>query len=70
MRMLLPLLATFLWGIAGVAGEAPTIRIGTTDVPADCPLAGKQHPRLLFTKGDLPKFASGLVYPASRQTSN
>ena len=55
MRMLLPLLATFLWGIAGVAGEAPTIRIGTTDVPADCPLAGKQHPRLLFTKGDLPK---------------
>ncbi len=32
-----------------------TVTIGGVEVPAHCALARKEHPRLLFTKADLPR---------------
>jgi len=32
-----------------------TVRIGGVEVPVDCALARKEHPRLLFTRADLPR---------------
>jgi len=39
------------------AGEGPaeTVDIAGVAVPADCPLALNEHPRLLFTKADVPR---------------
>ncbi len=43
------------------AGE--TVTIGGVQVPADCALARKEHPRLLFTKQDLPRLRERLKHP-------
>ena len=34
---------------------ADTVRIGSVSVPADCPLARNEHPRLLLNRADLPQ---------------
>ena len=58
------------WAIAIVAAlaappgtAAETVQIGGVDVPADCPLARKEHPRLLFTKSDIPRLRKRLEHP-------
>ncbi|HUT32607.1 MAG TPA: heparinase II/III family protein [Planctomycetota bacterium] len=48
-----------LWPAAG--GE--TVLIGGVAVPADCALAKKEHPRLLFTRADLPRLRERLKQP-------
>jgi len=40
-----------------------TVTIGGVDVPADCALARKEHPRLLFSKADLPQLRARLEHP-------
>ena len=40
-----------------------SITIGGVDVPADCALARREHPRLLFTKADLPGLRARLKHP-------
>jgi hypothetical protein len=56
----------FRWGVlvcltCGLAGKcswaeaAGTMRIGSVEIPADCPLARHEHPRLLLSKADLPE---------------
>ncbi len=40
----------------------PTVQIGSVEVPADCPLARNQHPRLLFSRGDLPAIKARLTH--------
>jgi len=47
--------------MGAVAGE--TVRIGGVDVPADCALARKEHPRLLFTRADVPQLRKRLEHP-------
>jgi len=46
-----------------IAAAAETVRIGGVDVPADCALARKEHPRLLFTKADVPRLRERLKLP-------
>jgi tetratricopeptide (TPR) repeat protein len=46
-----------------VAKGQDTVRIGGVEVPADCSLARKEHPRLLFTKADLPRLRQRLKNP-------
>ena len=41
-------------GAGGAADSPPTTTIAGISVPADCALARREHPRLLFTKADLP----------------
>ena len=48
---------------ASVAMGAGTVRIGGVDVSADCALARREHPRLLFTKADLPRLRARLQEP-------
>jgi len=57
------LLATALACVVGVVGGGETMRIGGVDVPADCALARKEHPRLLFTKADIPRLRERLKHP-------
>ncbi|HPD16784.1 MAG TPA: heparinase II/III family protein [Planctomycetota bacterium] len=45
------------------AFSAERVVIGGVEVPADCPLARKEHPRLLFTKADLPRLRERLTQP-------
>jgi hypothetical protein len=40
-----------------------TVTIGGITVSADCALARKEHPRLLFTKADLPRLRARLKHP-------
>lgn len=40
-----------------------TVRIGNINVPANCALAKKEHPRLLFTKADLPDIRARIAKP-------
>lgn len=40
-----------------------TVTIGDVDLPADCALASREHPRLLFTKADLPRLRARLKHP-------
>ena len=42
---------------------AGSATIGGVEVPADCALARKEHPRLLFTRGDLPRLRERLGHP-------
>jgi hypothetical protein len=39
------------------------VRIGEMEVPADCALARKEHPRMLFTKADLPGIRARIAKP-------
>ena len=39
------------------------VRIGSISVPADCALARKEHPRMLFTKADLPGIKERIKKP-------
>jgi len=57
--------ATFLCALAcGETSPAEkTVTIGGVEVPADCPLARKEHPRLLLTKADLPRLRARLNHP-------
>jgi len=43
--------------------SAETVTIGGVTVPADCALARKEHPRLLFTRADLPRLRERLKVP-------
>jgi len=51
-----------LAGVVAAAG-AETVRIGGVDVPADCPLVRGEHPRLLFTRADIPILRRRLARP-------
>ncbi|MFB3891739.1 MAG: heparinase II/III family protein [Phycisphaerae bacterium] len=42
---------------------AGKVTIGGVEMSADCPLAKKEHPRLLFTKADLPRLRERLKDP-------
>ena len=48
---------------AAGATRAATVTIGGVEVPADCPLALKEHPRLLLTRRDLPRLRERLKLP-------
>jgi len=62
-------LAASGWGVeAAPASRAPTVTIGGVQVPADCALAKKEHPRLLFTKADIPRLRARLQHPERRQS--
>ena len=39
-----------VWAVCAADG---TVTIGGVELPADCALAHREHPRLLFTKADL-----------------
>jgi len=59
-----------LAALAGLAGAGPclaastdTVTIGGVEVPASCALARKEHPRLLFTKADVPRLRQRLTSP-------
>ena len=43
--------------------DGETVKIGGVTIPADCPLARKEHPRLLFTQADLPRLRARLKHP-------
>jgi hypothetical protein len=43
--------------------NVPKVRVGEIEVPADCALARKEHPRLLFTKADLPGIRARIAKP-------
>jgi len=47
-------LVTLVMAAGAFAAAGETVRIGGVEVPADSPLARKEHPRLLFTKAELP----------------
>jgi len=49
------------------ASGGVTVRVGSLDVPADCALARKEHPRMLFSKADLPKIRERIAKPGLRQ---
>ncbi|MBM4039915.1 MAG: hypothetical protein FJ290_15530 [Planctomycetes bacterium] len=49
--------------VASMAAAAESVRIGGVDVPAGCALARKEHPRLLFTRADIPKLRERLKHP-------
>ena len=49
--------------ILAAEAEKPNIAIGGITVSADCALARKEHPRLLFTKADLPRLRARLKHP-------
>ena len=46
-----------------VCAAEDTVTIGGVELPADCALARKEHPRLLFTKADLPRLRARLKHP-------
>jgi len=52
----------FRFLICGVAG-ASTVTMGSIPVPANCALARNEHPRLLFTKADLPRIRQRIQHP-------
>ena len=47
----------------GVAASAETVTIGGVAVAADSALARKEHPRLLFTRADVPRLRERLKHP-------
>jgi len=48
---------------AAVLAGAETVTIGGVEVLADCALAKKEHPRLLFTRADIPRLRARLQHP-------
>jgi hypothetical protein len=63
----LPALAAVAWLPASAAFGAPTVRIGTLEVPAGCALARKEHPRLLLTRADLPALRERIQKPGLKE---
>ncbi len=61
-RAMSVLLLTGWMAWPAAAGE--TVRIGGVAVPADCPLARGEHPRLLFCRRDIPRLRRRLAHPA------
>jgi len=57
----LGILAIVASGHRSKAGE--TVTIGGVEMSADCALARREHPRLLFTKADLPGLRARLKHP-------
>jgi len=57
------LVAGVLLALAGAARAGATVPIGGVEVPADCPLALKEHPRLLFARRDIPRLRERLSHP-------
>jgi hypothetical protein len=55
--------ALALPSLAQHANMAGTVSVGGVEVPADCALARKEHPRLLFTPADLPRLRERLKHP-------
>lgn len=49
-----------VWAVCAADG---TVTIGGVELPADCALAHREHPRLLFTKADLPRLRERLKHP-------
>lgn len=60
MRWLALVLLTFH---VALSAPAEVVRIGGVEVPSDCPLARKEHPRLLFTRADVPRLRERLKHP-------
>ena len=59
--IVLGLLACMGMGLLrGETFSAPTVRIGSVEVPGDCPLVKNEHPRLLFTREQLPAIKARL----------
>jgi hypothetical protein len=56
-----PVLFVFAGWQTGAAQD--TVTIGGVDLSADCALARKEHPRLLFTQADLPRLRARLKHP-------
>jgi len=56
-----------LIGTRPSAEAADTLRIGSVEVPADCPLARNEHPRLLLNKADLPEIRQRIEKPGLRE---
>jgi hypothetical protein len=54
------LLLTVLSSASNAENMVP---IGSVEVPAGCALARKEHPRLLFTKADLPQIRARIANP-------
>ena len=48
----------------GAAAEV--VKIGSVEIPADSPLARKEHPRLLFTRAELPAIRRRAALPGVR----
>lgn len=42
---------------------APARQVGGVEIPGDCALAKKEHPRLLFTRADIPRLRERLKHP-------
>ena len=59
------LFGTFLSAATFPAAEA--VRIGGIEVPTDCPLARREHPRLLFCKADLAGIRQRIEQPGLRE---
>ena len=51
---------------ASIALAAEAVKIGGVEVPADSPLARKEHPRLLFTNAELPAIRRRAKLPGVR----
>jgi hypothetical protein len=49
--------------LASSAIAAETVRIGGVEVPADCPVARGEHPRLLLSRADIPRLRRRLTQP-------
>lgn len=49
------------------ASGMPVVPLGTAEVRADCALAKHEHPRLLFTKADLPGLRDHVAKPGLRE---
>lgn len=60
-------LALILPAVVMLAGRpafaAETVTIGGVEVAADCALARKEHPRLLFTRADIPRLRERMKNP-------
>ena len=58
------LLSTLInvWAIGASCSRAVPVDVDV-DLPADCALARREHPRLLFTETDLPRLRARLKHP-------
>jgi hypothetical protein len=67
----LPRLAVLICLVLSFAAKplsaADTLRIGSAEVPADCPLARNEHPRLLLSKARLAEIRQRIEKPGLRE---
>ena len=58
-----PLAAATSQPATSTSKSGPKVRFGDVEVPADSALARKEHPRLLFTKADVPGIKARIAKP-------